>query len=93
MLFRSECKLRQHVDPEDIAKLEDWNNLRGGAWVPDLRTSDSRSGSTDREDQLQVDASKVDGPSEEWKKYERDWAGAEGVWRSVNSLSLRPAYL
>lgn len=34
----SECKLRQHVDAEDVAKLEEWDNLRGGEWAPESPT-------------------------------------------------------
>ena len=89
----AECKLRQHVDAEDITKLENWNNLREGAWVPEPRKPELGSGSADEEEPLQVDASKADEAVEEWKKYERDWAGAEGVWRSVDSLSHQLAYL
>ncbi|KAM5532007.1 hypothetical protein V8D89_014341 [Ganoderma adspersum] len=75
----AECKLRQHVDAEDIAKLEDWDNLRGGAWVPELPrpTLDDEF-----EDSVALQV-EIDEPGEEWRKYERDWAGAEGIWRRL----------
>ena len=76
----AECKLRQHVDAEDIAKLEDWDNLREGAWVPDP----PRPGLDDAMETLaQVQEPEPEEPEEEWKKYQHDWAGAEGIWRSV----------
>ena len=76
----AECKLRQHVDAEDIAKLEDWNNLREGAWVPEP----PRPGLGDPSGALvEVQEPEPEEPREEWRKHERDWAGAEGIWRLV----------
>ena len=77
----AECKLRQHVDAEDVAKLEDWDNLRGGVWVPD-----PPGPSLDDEFEESAKVQETDEPGEEWRRYERDWAGAEGIWRSVLAI-------
>ncbi|KAI0739991.1 hypothetical protein C8Q80DRAFT_1357624 [Daedaleopsis nitida] len=69
----TEWKLRAHVEPEEIASLQAWDNLRGGAWtstVPGVRRDESA-------DPLPIDE------DEPWKSHERDWAGAEGTWRRL----------
>ncbi len=79
----AECKLRQHVDPENIAKLEDWDNLRQGAWVPEAPRPRGADDSTTSETLAQVHPEESVSEEKEWKKHEWDWAGAEGIWRSV----------
>lgn len=80
----AECKLRAHVDPADIARLEDWDNLRSGAWVPSL-SSEPMDDDTDawRSSERKSQTQGGNAESEEWRKYERDWAGVEGTWRLV----------
>ncbi|RPD53811.1 hypothetical protein L226DRAFT_516813 [Lentinus tigrinus ALCF2SS1-7] len=73
----AECKLRAHVDAADIARLEAWDNLRAGAWIPPPDAG--RDGSAD----ILVEAGPSDDEGEEWKKHQRDWAGAEGTWRRL----------
>ncbi|KAI0641604.1 hypothetical protein C8Q79DRAFT_988118 [Trametes meyenii] len=64
-----ECTLRKHQSVENVQRLEAWDNLREGTW---LRPEKAVSSEDDAEGGGQFD----DG-----KKYERDWAGVEGVWR------------
>ncbi|TBU27619.1 hypothetical protein BD311DRAFT_665050 [Dichomitus squalens] len=79
----AQCKLRQHVNAEDIAKLENWDNLREGAWIPEPQQPSLEADGTSEENPLQAEATQSKEPDEEWKRYERDWAGAEGVWRRL----------
>ncbi|KAI1787250.1 hypothetical protein LXA43DRAFT_926453 [Ganoderma leucocontextum] len=74
----AECKLRKHVDPEDIAKLEDWDNLRAGAWVPEPPRP-----SLDHTSKDSAQVQEPEGPVEGWRNHEHDWAGAEGIWRRL----------
>lgn len=75
----AECKLRAHVDAAEVARLEAWDNLRAGPWVP--------APDAGRDGSMEAEARDVEEPSsgedEEWKKHQRDWAGAEGTWRCV----------
>ena len=72
--------LRAHVDEEAVARLEDWNNLRAGVWAP----REEEPGEGEDADGQAAQEGSADAPDEEeWRKHQRDWAGAEGVWRYV----------
>ena len=72
--------LRTHVDEEAVARLEDWNNLRAGVWAP----REEEPGEGEDADGQAAQEGSADAPDEEeWRKHQRDWAGAEGVWRYV----------
>ena len=71
---------------KDVARLEDWDNLREGAWVPEPPKP-----STDDEFEGPAQIQEPEEPAEEWRKHERDWAGAEGIWRLVLGKPFLPA--
>ncbi|RDX40069.1 hypothetical protein OH76DRAFT_1413201 [Lentinus brumalis] len=73
----AECKLRAHVDATDVAQLEAWDNLRAGAWGPASDTG------RDRSMEAEADSRAEPLSGDEWKKHQRDWAGAEGAWRRL----------
>ncbi|KAI0689154.1 hypothetical protein C8T65DRAFT_746314 [Cerioporus squamosus] len=73
----AECKLRAHVDAADVERLESWDNLRTGAWVP---VPDAGRGSSV---QAEGQRGEETGDDEQWKEHQRDWAGAEGTWRRL----------
>ena len=78
----TECKLRAHVDAADVARLENWDNLRAGAWISPPNAD--RDGSVEGHDEDR----QWDTTDEEWKKHQHDWAGAEGTWRWVTCMTL-----
>lgn len=71
----AECTLRAHESPDNITKLEAWDNLREGAWLRPAPGDPSEE---------------VDESEEEEGNVEHDWAGVEGVWRyTVPPSSMR----
>lgn len=63
----AESTLRAHKPMDDVGRLEAWDNLREGAWLPPR----------------QGDAEAEVHESEEGDVAGHDWAGVEGMWRYV----------
>ncbi|EIW53100.1 uncharacterized protein TRAVEDRAFT_53514 [Trametes versicolor FP-101664 SS1] len=64
----AECTLRAHESPDNITRLEVWDNLREGAWLRPAPGDPSEE---------------AEGSEEEDGDVEYDWAGVEGVWRRL----------
>ncbi|KAI0325607.1 hypothetical protein GY45DRAFT_1330084 [Cubamyces sp. BRFM 1775] len=70
----ADCVLREYLDDEEgVNTLQDWNNVREGAWVPTPRST-QEPGSPEGND---------GGNTSSDTSHERDWAGVEGVWRRL----------
>lgn len=63
----AESTLRAHKSTDDVGRLEAWDNLREGAWLPP------------RQDDAEVEVYR----SNEGGVAGHDWAGVEGLWRYV----------
>ncbi|KAI0759544.1 hypothetical protein BD413DRAFT_596809 [Trametes elegans] len=76
----AECTLRAHAATGNIRKLERWDNLREGFWVP--AEDDGVVDEVDLTASVGLDA-QGGGEGSPKSPHERDWAGVEGVWRYV----------
>ncbi|KAI0667160.1 hypothetical protein C8Q78DRAFT_1054166 [Trametes maxima] len=75
-----ECTLRKHETTENVRRLEAWDNLREGTWLLPEKVRSSEGGAEDGGVHSPGSAQSGEQTDED-KKFERDWAGVEGIWR------------